>query len=39
MTDDPKKPPFDWIGQIQYFLLFLVATVAVLILLRYFGIR
>ena len=39
MTDDKDKPPFDWIGQIGYFALIVAGTVAVLLALRYFGLR
>jgi hypothetical protein len=39
MTDREDKPPFDWLGQIQYLLLIVAGTIAVLMLLRYFGLR
>ncbi len=43
MTDDPKNdgkgPKIDWVGQIRYTLLMLVAIVAGLALMRYFGLR
>jgi|GEM_PF-3710605 len=39
MTEHKHKPPFDWLGQLQYFALIVLATVAVLVLLRYLGLR
>jgi hypothetical protein len=39
MTDDKGKPPFDWMGQLRYFALIVVGTVAVMLLLRYLGLR
>ena len=39
MADDKDKPPFDWLGQLQYFALIVAGTVAVLVLLRYLGLR
>jgi hypothetical protein len=39
MTDDKDKPPIDWLGQLKYFALILIGTVAVLLLLRYLGLR
>lgn len=38
MNDD-NKPPIDWMGQISYFALIIVAVVAGLALLRYLGLR
>ena len=39
MTEDKDKPPFDWLGQLKYFALIVVGTVAVLLALRYLGLR
>lgn len=39
MADDPNKPKIDWVGQIRYTLLMLVAIVAALMLMRYLGLR
>ena len=44
MSDDKNSdkgggPKIDWVGQIRYTLLMLVAIVAVLMLLRYLGLR
>ena len=40
MSNDQDKPPkIDWIGQIRYTLLMLVAIVAGLAVMRYFGLR
>ena len=39
VTDDPNKPKIDWMGQIRYTLLMLVAIVAVLLIMRYLGLR
>ena len=44
MTPDPDKPKInrpkiDWVGQIRYFALIVVAVVAVLMLMRYLGMR
>lgn len=39
MSEDNKPPKIDWLWQIKYTLLMLVAIVAVLMLLRYFGLR
>jgi hypothetical protein len=39
MTREKDKPPFDWMGQLQYFALMVVGTVALLLLLRYLGLR
>lgn len=39
MTEDPNKPKFDWLGQTQYFAFIIVAVVAGLMLMRYFGLR
>jgi hypothetical protein len=39
MTDDKGKPPSGWMGQLQYFALIVVGTVAVMLLLRYLGLR
>ena len=44
MSNDSRKPDgdgpkIDWAGQIKYTLLMLVAIVAGLMLMRYFGLR
>lgn len=39
MSNDSKDPKIDWVGQIKYTLLLLVAIVAGLMLMRYFGLR
>lgn len=39
MSDDKKGPKIDWVGQIRYTLAMLVAIVAVLMVLRYLGLR
>lgn len=39
MSNDNKPPKIDWVGQIKYTLLMLVAIVAGLMLMRYFGLR
>ena len=40
MSKEPDKPPqFDWLGQLRYLALILVAVVAVLALLRFLGLR
>jgi hypothetical protein len=39
VTSDPRKPRIDWFGQIRYFALIIVAVVAVLMLMRYLGLR
>lgn len=43
MSKDDKRdgdgPKIDWIGQIKYTLLMLVAIVAFFMLMRYFGLR
>ena len=40
MTNDPdKKPPIDWAGQARTTALMVVGIVAVLLLLRYLGLR
>jgi hypothetical protein len=36
---DGKGPKIDWAGQIRYTLLMIVAIVAGLALMRYFGLR
>ena len=38
MSND-NKPPIDWLGQARYFALIVVGVVAVLLLLRYLGLR
>lgn len=38
MSDD-KQPPIDWMGQIRYFALIVVAVVAALALMRFLGLR
>lgn len=39
MSDDNKGPKIDWVGQLKYTLLMLVAIVAVLMIMRYLGLR
>ncbi len=43
MSNDPqndgKGPKIDWVGQIRYTLLMIVAIVAGLALMRYLGLR
>ena len=39
MSNDNKKPPFDWKGQLSYFALMVVSVVAVMILMRFLGLR
>lgn len=38
-NNDNKKPPFDWMGQLRYFALVVVSVVAVMILMRFLGLR
>lgn len=37
--NDDKGPKIDWVGQIRYTLLMVVAIVAGLALMRYLGLR
>lgn len=39
MSDDKKDPRIDWVAQLRNTLLVLVAVVAVLLLMRYLGLR
>lgn len=39
MSDDGKGPKINWAEQIRYTLLMLVAIVAVLMIMRYLGLR
>jgi hypothetical protein len=39
VSDDKKDPRIDWMAQLRNTLLILVAVVAILMLMRYFGLR